>query len=179
MEQETDHAISCHPSHSNRLRPSALRSGHNSFQSPQSTRHNGSSLSSSHDHSLKMMEVTDETKASLVCDEFRSNRNCKHMKFKFPLGRPELKVYEFSCLPFRHRSQVIAELGPDHSNLFQSISRFEILKEQRRDRNIQKAIYFTQHGWPSLENIKQLYPTKTLMEMFYLRDTLSLSLIHI
>ena len=173
MEQETDHAISCHPSHSNRLRPSALRSGHNSVQSPQSTRHNGSSLSSSHDHSLKMMEVTDDTKASLVCDEFRSNRNCKHMKFKFPLGRPELKVYEFSCLPFRHRSQVIAELGPDHSNLFQSISRFEILKEQRRDRNIQKAIYFTQHGWPSLENIKQLYPTKTLMEMFYSRDTLS------
>ena len=111
--------------------------------------------------------------ACLVCPEFMNNSNCTHMKLRFPLGRPEQKIYEFSCLPFRHKSHIIAELGPEHQTLFRTISRFEILEEQKKDRNIQKAIYFTQHGWPSLQNIKQLYPTKILMEMFYLRSKLS------
>ena len=111
--------------------------------------------------------------ACLVCPEFMNNSNCTHMKLRFPLGRPEQKIYEFSCLPFRHKSHIIAELGPEHQTLFRTISRFEILEEQKKDRNIQKAIYFTQHGWPSLQNIKQLYPTKILMEMFYLRGKLS------
>ena len=132
-----------------------------------------SSLHQSHRTTLHTPNKVNDEDGILVCSEFMTKNNCSHMKFRFPMGRPEQKIYEFSCLPFRHKSQIVAELGPDHGNLFRSISRFEILKEQKKDRNIQKAIYFTTHGWPSLQNIKQLYPTKILMEMFYSRDKFS------
>ena len=113
---------------------------------------------------------------SFVCSEFKRRRNCKHIKLKFPLSKPEDKIFEFSCLYFRHRSQVIAEIGPENINLFRNISRQEIIEEQKKDRDIQKAIYFVNQGWPSLENMKQLYPTKQLMDLFFKREKLSLTI---
>ena len=111
----------------------------------------------------------------LVCDEFLGNRNCSHIKWRFPLEPDKDKIYQFVCVHKRYKSQVIASLGPSGENLFRSISRYELIKEQRNDRDLVKAMYFLKNGWPSLKNFKQIYPTEILMELFYNREKLSRS----
>ena len=109
----------------------------------------------------------------LVCEDFVHHRNCSHMKWRFPLANYEDKIHQLVCIYKRHKSQIIANLGPEGEKLFRSITRMEIIVEQRKDRDISKALFFIDNGWPTLKNFKQIYPTDILMELFYNRERLA------
>ena len=110
-----------------------------------------------------------------ACNKHVQTDNCTHIKLTFP-GLTDDKTFRFNCVPFRHRSQIIGVLGPKvTTDIFRTISRDEIIKEQRKDRLIVKVIDFVQSGWPTYEELKQLYPTRNLLELFFKRDLLTMS----
>ena len=74
------------------------------------------------------------------CKRQTQLNNCTHIKLTFP-GLEDDNTYRFSCVPFRHRSQVIGALGPKFTeDIFRTISRDEIIREQRKDRLLSKII---------------------------------------
>ena len=110
------------------------------------------------------------------CKRQTQLNNCTHIKLTFP-GLEDDNTYKFSCVPFRHRSQVIGALGPKFTeDIFRTISREEIIREQRKDRLLSKIIDFVENGWPSYNDMKQLYPTKNLLELFFRRNLLTMSI---
>ena len=110
------------------------------------------------------------------CKRQTQLNNCTHIKLTFP-GLEDDNTYRFSCVPFRHRSQVIGALGPKFTeDIFRTISREEIIREQRKDRLLSKIIDFVENGWPSYNDMKQLYPTKNLLELFFRRNLLTMSI---
>ena len=109
------------------------------------------------------------------CKKQTQSNKCTHIKLTFP-GLENDNTYRFNCLPFRHRNQVIATLGPKFTeDIFRTISREELIQEQRKDRLLSKVIYFTKNGWPTYSDMKQLYPTRNLLELFFRRHLLTMS----
>ena len=108
------------------------------------------------------------TKLSYCCENKASFGHCNHLQLKFPgiLGNDD--IFAVSCIPTGNRAVVQQKFHTQ--NIYKPIDREELIQHQRDDRLLTKLRYFIQTGWPNEREMKQIFPTRGLMEYFYRRD---------
>ncbi len=108
------------------------------------------------------------------CNLLSEIGRCKHVQLTFPfLSRGEDRIYSASCLPVNNRAIVKQVFNhSEDENVFKPVHREELIRYQAEDRLLTKVRYFLHYGWPTLAGLKQMYPTKGLLEYFYNRRCL-------
>ena len=119
--------------------------------------------------------ITYECAPAYICVQKSQTGKCKHLQLKFPyLSKTEDIFYAASCLPTQNRA-IVKQVFDQESDIFTPVYREELIKFQSEDRLLTKVRYFLNHGWPELSEIKQMYPTKGLLEYFYNRHHLKIT----
>ena len=112
---------------------------------------------------------------SYTCSKKSLTGQCNHLQLKFPyLDRDEDVISSISCLPTQDRS-LVKQVFDHDSEVFNPIYREGLIKAQNEDRLITKVKYFVRIGWPTVVDIKQMFPSRGLMEYFFNRKDLKIS----